>query len=530
MKLLPSEIFEEYQKGVQYKASLGKHGLFEQIKINERFFIGDQWHGAKCGNDRPLVRYNVIKRIGDYKMSQILSSPITVDFSAEGVPRQSESEPLKTLPQGKVSDGEVNSLVLALGKYFDVTAERLDFGTLQEKILRNAYITGSGVLYTYWKPDLKTGLFADDKKTSEIKGDICTEVLDIDDIYFGDEYTEDIQSQPYIIIASNIPVADALKEARINGADISALNEIENRAQDGKVQVLTKFFKEYKKDGSYTIKGTKVCENAVIRPVFDTYLRLYPLSIFKWERKNNSPYGESEITYIIPNQIAINRMITANVWSAMTTGMPIMLVNGDTVTQKITNEPGQIIKVYGSNEDVTGAVKYLAPPTFSQEYDASIKALVENTLTQSGANEVALGDHRADNNSALRTMREASLMPLIITKNRFYAFIEDTARIWADFWITRYEKRSLKIGNLADTWYMPFDSNRYKNLILNAKVAVSTGANYGESERLDTLLNLFEKGVIDKKQLVSRLPDGIITDKKQLLNEIIAGGENDEGI
>ena len=77
---------------------------------------------------------------------------------------------------------------------------------------------------------------------------------------------------------------------------------------------------------------------------------------------------------------------------------------------------------------------------------------------------------------------------------------------------------------------MPFDSNRYKNLILNAKVAVSTGANYGESERLDTLLNLFEKGVIDKKQLVSRLPDGIITDKKQLLNEIIAGGENDEGI
>ena len=223
-------------------------------------------------------------------------------------------------------------------------------------------------------------------------------------------------------------------------------------------------------------------------------------------------------------------MITANVWSAMTTGMPIMLVNGDTVTQKITNEPGQIIKVYGSNEDVTGAVKYLAPPTFSQEYDSSIKSLIENTLTQSGANEVALGDHRADNNSALRTMREASLMPLIITKNRFYAFVEDTARIWADFWITNYDKRSLRIGNSADSWYMPFDAQRYKNLVLNAKVQVSAGVLYGESERLETLLSLFEKGIIDKKQLVSRLPEGIIADKNQLLNEIIEKGETDEGV
>ena len=251
MKLQPNEIYEEYQRGVQHKASLGKHGLFEQNKINERFFIGDQWHGARCGNDRPLVRYNVIKRIGDYKMSQILSSPITVDFSVEGVPKQNEAA---------LNDNDnINSLTLAFSKYFDVTAERLGFNTLQEKLLRNAYITGSGVLYTYWNPNLKTGLFADDKKTSEIMGDICCEVLDIDDIYFGDEYIEDIQNQPYIIIASNTPLNDVLKEARINGANIPMLQNIENSAVDGKVLVLTKLFKEYKKNGSYTIKGIRVC-------------------------------------------------------------------------------------------------------------------------------------------------------------------------------------------------------------------------------------------------------------------------------
>ena len=71
MNLKYKEIFAQYQAGVQHKASLGKRGMYEPNRINERFFIGDQWYGAKCGNDRPLVRHNIIKRIGDYKISQI---------------------------------------------------------------------------------------------------------------------------------------------------------------------------------------------------------------------------------------------------------------------------------------------------------------------------------------------------------------------------------------------------------------------------------------------------------------------------
>ena len=79
-------IYQEYSEGISYKSAIGNRGLFEQNRINERFFIGDQWYGAKCGNERPLVRHNVIKRIGDYKMSQVLSSPIAVKFSADGIP------------------------------------------------------------------------------------------------------------------------------------------------------------------------------------------------------------------------------------------------------------------------------------------------------------------------------------------------------------------------------------------------------------------------------------------------------------
>lgn len=164
----------------------------------------------------------------------------------------------------------------------------------------------------------------------------------------------------------------------------------------------------------------------------------YPIALFNWEKREGIIYGESEITYLIPNQIAINRMITASVWSAMTTGMPMMVINGDTVPEGITNEPGQIIKVYGSNEDVNGAVKYVAPPDFSKNFESGVQSLIDNTLTQSGANEVALGDSRADNATALITMRNAAVMPLQMLKNRFYAFAEELSRIWADFWVTCY--------------------------------------------------------------------------------------------
>lgn len=530
MQLQPAKIFNEYRDAISYKTALGNKGLYEQNRINERFYIGDQWYGAKCGNDRPLVRHNVIKRIGEYKMSQIMNSPISVVFSADGIADMfNEGSDLKNkeILTGEITASEINNVTDAFGKYYDVTSERVNLPLIYEKILRNAYVSGTSVLYTYWDSNIATGLYADSAKTVKLKGDINCEVLDIEDVYFGDPYLEEVQKQPYIIIASTIGIEQVLSEARLNGADITTLRNIEESAYNGSVTVLTKLYKEYNSDNSYTIKCVKVTEKAVVRPPFDTRLRLYPLTIFRWERKNNCIYGESEITHLIPNQIAINRMITAKVWSAMTTGMPIMVVNGDTVTEKITNEPGQIIKVYGSNEDVAGAVKYITPPTFANDYDSSINALINNTLTHSGANEVALGDSRADNATALMTMRNAALMPLNIIKNRYYVFIEELARIWADFWVTYYGVRKIKIKDESGIWYMPFDSSRYRDIIINAKVEVGVGSVYSSEKVLNNLLMLYEKNVINKKQFLERLPQGIIADKKGLLNDALKETEND---
>lgn len=523
MKLKPYEIVAEYREGSDFKAALGNKGLFEQAKINERFYIGDQWHGAKCGNDRPLVRHNVIKRIGDYKISQILNRPISVEFSAEGIPMvngaKTEIIPYSDFKAATPDNGEINYILTAFGKYFNSTAERVRLSVLNEKVLRNAYVTGTSVLYTFWDSSVPTGFYADNGKTVRIKGDISSQVLDIRNVVFGDPYCEEVQEQPYIIISRRVDTEEALREARINGANIDNLKLIEEEAVRGKVEVFTKLYKIRNTDGSVTVKCIKVTEKAVVRREFVTGLRLYPLAVFCWDSKTALAYGESEITYLIPNQIAINRMITANVWSAMTTGMPIMVINGDTVTDKITNEPGQIIKVFGSNEDVEGAVKYVTPPNVTKDFDSSINTLIENTMTQSGANEVALGDSRADNATALAAMRDAALTPLQLIRNRFYAFTEEIARIWADFWVTCYGKRKLKVNTDKGYEYIPFDSSRYKGLVLATRVDVSNTSVYSEAEQISILLQLFEKGIIDKAQLLERMPEGSLRDKRSLLTE-----------
>ena len=522
MQNLSTQIFAEYTNGCNFKSSIGSKGMYEQNRINERFYIGDQWYGAKCPNDRPLVRHNVIKRIGDYKMSQILATSPQVIFSTDGIPYSGNENnfELTDIGKGNLNDREINFIMNAFNNYHRVTGERIKISEIYDKIMRNAYISGTAVLYTYWDESVNTGLFADAQKTVKIKGDICCEVLNIEDIVFADPYTEQVEKQPYIIISSHLDVESVLREARVFGADITTLQAINESATDGKIVQLTKLFKSYKSDGSSIVKCVKVCEKAVIRNEFETGLRLYPISLFCWERKNNSIYGESEITYLIPNQIAINRMITANVWSSMTAGMPIMLVNGDTVTEKITNDPGQIIRVYGTNEDVEGAVKYITPPSFAKNFDSSINTLIENTLAQSGANEVALGDSKAENATALAAMRDAALMPLEIAKNRFYTFIEDTARIWADFWVTHYGKRSLRFEDKNGRFYIPFDAKRYKDIAISAGIDVAAASGYSERERVEILLTLFDKGIINRSQLLSRLPDGTVNDIKSLLGEV----------
>ena len=529
----PERIFNEYRDGVGFKASLGKKGLYEQNRINERFFVGDQWHGANCGNDRPLVRHNVIKRIGEFKMAHLNSAKIDVNYSAEGVFNTIDSQDKVKLERERLSksglsvyspissENETELIISALNSHFESTSARTKLSSVLDEALRNAYIGGTGIVYTYFDNEIRTGLFADRVGGTAITGDIAVQSLRVEDVYFGDPTCTDVQAQPYIIIAEKQDVEKVRAEAIKYGLpeDLSYRVTAEHAAQ-GKTTVLTKLFKVKDCVGKTSVCAVKVCEGVTIRGPWDIGINKYPLSVFAWEKRDNLIYGDSEITYLIPNQIAINRMITASVWSAMTTGMPLMVVNGDAVSGDITNDPGQIIKVYGNSEEIASAVNFVSPPDYSSGYNDAVTLLISNTLTQCGANDAALGDVNPDNTSAIIELREAAALPLATLKNRYFSFIEDIALVWLEFFMKMYGKRSLKISDENGVWYIPFDSKRYENLVISVSASAIEEVGKGESESLAILSSLFEKGAITAKQYISRLPKGIVPDAKKLIAEL----------
>jgi len=528
----PRQVLEEYRRGTDYKRQLGSRGMYEQNRMNERFYSGDQWNGVNCGDSRPLVRYNVIKRIGDYKMAVVGAAPVAVRFSAEGVPvtpalQQQVEQYRDTLRQGGqpaalTPVAAAQAMAGALTDYFATTARRLKLDHLKQRVLRNAYIAGTGVLYTYWDDRIRTGLYADAACTTPVCGDIATEVLDIEQVYMGDPTLEDIQQQPYVIIAQRRPLAEVQRLAKAHGC--RSWQEIRGDEQEGRgghATLLTRFWKEWSEDGSTcTVKAVQVCGEVTVRAAWDLGVRLYPLAVFRWEEKRHQCYGESEIPYLIPNQIAINRTISAGVWAVMMMGMPIMLVNGDVVTGPITNDPGQVIPVYGSGEEVKDAVRYVDPPAFSAQLDANVQSLIRDTMTQAGVSATLLGDVEPTNTSAIIAVREASLMPLTAMQNRFYTFLEEVARVWSEFWMTMYGDRALKIAEEQGVWYMPFDSAACRKLLLSIRVDVGDSDRYSETRTIETLDNLYSHGVIDAKQYLSRLPRGTVPRLDSLLQEL----------
>ncbi len=451
MQSIFSETVSQFAAGAAHKASLGDRGIVAQAERNERFYVGDQWHGEGDGS-HPLVRRNIIRRIGEWKISTLAAEPVSVAFSPE---REEDAAAAK-----------------ALEARWQNALERFRFEQKREELLRRAYIDGTGIAYLRGAGDA-----------------VDMEVIGVGRAVFGDPFCSEVQRQPYIIVSSREDAEALRREALLHGVTAREAGEIrpDRALNDGRVTVYTKFWRDAATGRVKTLRAT---DSAPVRAPRDTGLRRYPFAVFFWTPRFDSAYGESDVTYQIPNQIAINRALSAEIWAITLTGVPTLLVNGNTVPDEVTNSPGQVVRVYA--DEIDGAMKFVSPPAFGEQMSGVVRDLAESTLTDNGANDAALGNVDPSNATAIIEAKEASLEPMRLCRERYYSFVEDLARVWCDL-----------------PGVMP-GGGRF-----TPKIEV--GEAFSTAATLSTLQNLYSGGVISKSQYLERIPDGVLARKGELV-------------
>lgn len=413
-----TDIWTFYDQAINYCRLIGMYG---DTDVNYRMYNGDQWYGLKVKGIEK-VQYNFIKPIVKYKTGIVLTNLYAINYSSENFENQEFRK-----------SGE------KICKLLNKKAARIwehDYMDLKLRlIVKDAAINDEGVMYVRY----------DDEKQQPIN-----EVINKNDIYFGNENDSDMQNQPYILIKQRKPVSEVKEIAENNGVSSEKINyimgDLENIEEAGeaakyeKDNMCTLVTKMYKKDGEvYFAQGTRYVD---IKKETDTGLTYYPVAHLLWEEKKGSARGEGEVRYLIPNQLETNKTAMRRALTVKNTAFPQKIANmAKIVNPSALDEVGGTIKTNGgvSVDDVSKIFAYVNPAQMSPDVKALQEELIQSTRELAGAGEIATGQINPESASgrAILAVQQAAQQPLTEHLQYTKAFCEDLARIWLDM-ITVY--------------------------------------------------------------------------------------------
>ena len=504
------QVAVEYSKGCDFN---GQINLYETVEANENFYIGKQWEGVQA-NGLPTPVFNFIKRI----ILFVVASTATDNLKMNASPLSST---------GAIAVGEVNRLTETINAQFESLFERNKMGKMTREFMRNAAVDGDACIYSWFDPDVETGQTA--------KGAIKAEILENTRVIFGNPNERDPQKQPYLLISKRELVEDVKEQAKENKGNstdsiVEDEDETNNRFDgmtDGKVTTVMRFWKE---DGK--VWAMKTAGKAIVRPKWDTGMRLYPIVWMNWDYVQNCYHGQAAVTGLIPNQIFVNKMFAMSMISLMTTAYP-KIVYDRTRIAKWDSGVGKAIPVNGG--DVTNVARAIDPATISPQVGEFINLAIGLTKEFMGATDAALGDTRPDNTSAIIALQKASSVPMELTKQNFFQCIEDLGNIWLDqmraYYGTRYvdlKPTEEQKQQAAMSGYIlpdepvptPFDFSQLEQVPMSIKLDVGGSAYWSEIAQMNTLDNLLMQGKINIVDYLERVPNGYISNQEELVRTL----------
>lgn len=483
----PESIWHEYNKGVQYNDNIN---LYDTVEDNENYYNGNQWKNVKGkGLDKPV--FNFIKEATNFYVATLISDDIGVSINIAN------------------SMGEDDAVIPDILKAeIDRIMERANVKYKNRKSIRNCVVDGDMCMYFWFNPDVETGF--------KYKGEIECEIIDNTNVLFADPSTEDVESQPYIILAYRLPlcvVKDMAEENGVNPDDIKADAEYKYMNSDRNFDneyttVLIKFWKE---DTVHFMKTTREC---VLVDDTDTKLSRYPITYMSWESEKNSYHGISPITAVKPNQRFVNKLYAMAMEYIKKMAFPKLLYDRAKLPQGITNDIGKAIGVIGNPNEAL--FSNFQGADMSSQVMQIITNTIQQTKEQMGAYDTALGNVNPDNTSAIIATQQSASAPLDIQRLNFYNFIEDYFRIWIDMMRVYYGKRFVTIEEVGT---MEFDFSKLKDYCFNLKVDIGRANQWSEIIETQTIDNLIQMGVFqgDPELIIEMIPKANLRSKDRIL-------------
>ena len=494
-ELSPQKVAKEYEAGLSFNQGID---LYDCVQTNENFFIGKQWEGVKS-NGLPTPVFNFLKRV--------------VLFSVANVSTDNLKLHAKRMPSsGQMPAYMAELLADILNDQFASIFEFNKMGSCIREFCRNAAVDADGCAYTYWDPDVDTG--------QPGKGAIRTEVLLNTQVMFGNPNSRDVQSQPYILIERRMLVKDAKRRAEANGSEAYLITADEKESGDphldnlggDKVTVLLRLWRD---EDTGTIHGYECTRNAEIRKPWDLGIKLYPITWMNWDYVQDCYHGQAMITGLIPNQIFVNKLFAMSMISLMTLAYP-KVVFDKTKVSKWSNRVGAAIAVNGNVDSVA---KIMDPASISPQISQFIDIAISYTQKFLGASDVALGDTRPDNTSAIIALQRAAATPMELTKQNLLQSIEDLGRIYMEFMAEYYGTRYVEVTgpNGQGKVIVPFDFSVLKKIPFTVELDVGASSYWSEIASMQTLDNLLMQNKISTVEYLKRIPAGQITDRETLI-------------
>lgn len=238
------------------------------------------------------------------------------------------------------------------------------------------------------------------------------------------------------------------------------------------------------------------------------------------------------VTGLLPNQKFINKMFALVSISLLTTAFPKIVYDKN----RVRRWDGGVGTAIGVNGNVADVAKVIEGAPMSPQIAQFIEMAFDKTRSLLGASDVAMGDSRPDNTSAIIALQRAANTPMELTKQNDYQCMEDAARIWLDMMSVRYGVRMVETTLDMDkpgeqplgmqlpvqTFVQPFDFSLLKEIQLSIKQDVGASSYWSEMASMQTLDNLLMNKLITPKQYIERLPNGYITKKQELLDDLAA--------